>query len=220
MTPATDKVSHTLLCIGVFLVWYSITLLVSVLPFAETIKSRGLLMPVLCLLEFAALVPLYRWYQRHFSAIPVGTLRPAQTLLFIVLLLAVNASQALYLVQESWTSSQFGGSVMQQISFCLAVVLLAPVFEEILFRGFILQAFLLWAPRQRIACSLLASLIFAAMHTQYIHLQTLIALTVLSLLLCAARFISGGLKLPIALHMLNNFFGIAPWLWTIANPPS
>ncbi|HBV39365.1 MAG TPA: CPBP family intramembrane metalloprotease, partial [Erwinia sp.] len=62
-------------------------------------------------------------------------------------------------------------------------------------------------------CALLTSLIFAGLHTQYVHLLTLIALTALSLLLCLARFHSNGLKLPVALHMLNNFLGVAPWLW-------
>lgn len=76
-----------------------------------------------------------------------------------------------------------------------------------------LQGLLLWAPRQRLACALLTSIGFAAMHTQYTHPQTMIALIALSLLLCYARLISGGLKLPIFLHMLNNLIGVSPWLW-------
>lgn len=213
MTPSTDRVSHTLLCAGVFMVWYAITVMVSSFPHFEMLKSRGLLMPILCLLEFAALVPLYRWYQQHHTDIPLGQLKPRQMLLFTGLLLAVIASQSLYLRQEGWIGEQLNHSDLTLVWFALAVVILAPVFEEILFRGFIIQAFLLWAPRQRIACALLASVIFAAMHTQYAHLQTVIALMVLSLLLCAARMVSGGLKLPIFLHMLNNLLSIAPLLW-------
>ncbi|MTD27179.1 CPBP family intramembrane glutamic endopeptidase [Erwinia sorbitola] len=214
MTPSTDRVNHTLLCAGVFMVWYAITVIVSSFPHFELLKSRGLLMPILCLFEFAALVPIYRWYLRSYSDIPLGHLRARQSLLFSVLLLAVIASQSLYLRQESWTGEQLSHSNLNLLWFTLAVVVLAPVFEEILFRGFILQAFMMWAPRQRIACSLLASIIFAAMHTQYVHLQTMIALMILSLLLCAARIISGGLKLPIFLHMLNNLLGIGPMLWS------
>lgn len=214
MTPSTDRVNHTLLCAGVFLVWYSITVIVSSIPHFAALKSQGLLMPVLCLLEFAALLPLYRAYSRHYSDIPPGRLRPGQTLLFTGLLLAVIASQSLYLRQEGWTGEQLSDSTTVLLAFAIAVVFLAPVFEEILFRGFILQGFLLWAPRQRVACALLTSLIFAAMHTQYAHLQTVIALVVLSLLLCAARLVSAGLKLPIFLHMLNNLLSISPILWS------
>lgn len=195
------------------MMWYSIALLVNHFPCIDTLKSQGLLMPVTCLLEFAALVPVYRWYTRQFTEIPLGILRTRQVLLFSALLLAAIGSQSWYLRPETWTLSQTGNSQLGLISFCLAVVILAPIFEEILFRGFILHAFLLWAPAQRLACSLMTSIIFALLHTQYAHLQTLIALTVLSLLLCAARLISGGLKLPMYLHMLNNFLGVAPLLW-------
>lgn len=217
MTSSTDRVSHTLLCVGVFMIWYAITVMVSSFPHMEMLKSRGLLMPILCLLEFATLVPLFRWYQRHYADIPLGPLHARQTLLFTGLLLAIIASQSLYLRQESWTGEQLSHSDVSLIGFVFAVVILAPVFEEILFRGFILQAFLLWAPHQRIACSLLASIIFAAMHTQYAHLQTVIALIILSLLLCAARIVSGGLKLPVFLHMLNNLLSVAPLLWQAVN---
>lgn len=195
------------------MVWYAITVMVSTLPHFEMLKSNGLLMPILCLCEFAALVPIYRWYSRHHTDIPPGELRPRQLLLFTGLLLAVIASQSLYLQPESWTGEQLSNGSVNLVWFTLAVVILAPVFEEILFRGFILQAFLLWAPRQRVACALLSSVIFAAMHTQYAHLQTVIALMVLSLLLCAARLVSAGLKLPIFLHMLNNLLSVAPLLW-------
>jgi membrane protease YdiL (CAAX protease family) len=213
MTPSTDRASQTLLCAGVFMVWYAITVLVGNFPHIAMLKSNGLLMPLLCLLEFCALVPLYRWYSRHYADIAQGQLRLRQALLFTGLLLAVIASQSLYLRQESWAGEQLTTTTLSLVGFALAVVVLAPVFEEILFRGFILQAFLLWAPRQRAGSALLASIIFAAMHTQYAHLQTIIALTVLSLLLCAARFVSGGLKLPVMLHMLNNLLSISPLLW-------
>ncbi|MCT2388112.1 CPBP family intramembrane glutamic endopeptidase [Erwinia pyrifoliae] len=213
MTPASDKVSHTLLCCGVFMLWYTIALLVNLLPHIDTLKSQGMLMPALCMLEFAALVPVYQWYTRRFTDIPLGELRARQLLLFCALLLATMASQSLYLLPESWTAGQTGYTSLSRVGFCLAVVLLAPIFEEILFRGFILQGFLLWAPHQRLGCAIMTSLIFALLHSQYVHLQTVISLVVLSLLLCAARFVSGGLRLPMVLHMLNNFLGVAPLFW-------
>lgn len=215
MTPAPDRITHTLLCAVMLLVWYSITLLVSVLPWFPVWQQNGLLMPVLCLLEFAAIVPLYRWYQSQHHDIPAGSLRARQALLFSVLLLALIASQSLYMEPESWARERFTDNTPALLLFCFSVVVLAPVYEEILFRGFLMRAFFLWAPRQRLACSLLTSLLFAAIHTQYVHLQTLIALSLLSLLLCAARLVSAGLKLPVFLHMLNNLLGVLPLLWQL-----
>jgi len=213
MNNHADKVTCTLLCMGMCLVWYTLTLLVSALPGYSALAAQGMLMPLLCVVEFLALVPLYRWYTRHYANIPFGTLSWRQAALFSLLLLGLIASQSFYLPQESWTGGQFGEGRSRVILFSLAVVLLAPVFEEIVFRGFLMQGLLLWAPRQRLACALLTSIGFAAMHTQYTHFQTLIALIALSLLLCYARLLSGGLRLPIFLHMLNNFIGVSPWLW-------
>ncbi|WP_158783379.1 CPBP family intramembrane glutamic endopeptidase [Pantoea sp. BAV 3049] len=220
MNNESDKMTCTLLCLGMCLVWYSITLLVGVMPGFRALAENGLVMPVLCVVEFAVLVPLWRWYSRHYDNIPSGQLKQRQTVIYSLLLLALIVSQSFYMQQESWTGSQLGDdqSVPRTIAFALAVVLLAPVFEEIIFRGFVMQALLTWAPKQRLACALLTSIIFATMHTQYAHLQTLLALIALSLLLCYARLNSSGLKLPIFLHMLNNFIGVAPWLWMTLQP--
>ena len=220
MNNESDKVTCTLLCLGMCLVWYSITLLIAAAPGFHALSENGLVMPVLCVVEFAVLVPLWWWYSRHYDNIPSGPLRLRQALIYSLLLLALIVSQSFYMQQESWTGTQLGEEdpVPRVIAFSLAVVLLAPVFEEIIFRGFIMQALLTWAPKQRLACALLTSMIFAAMHTQYVHLQTLLALIVLSLLLCFARLNSSGLKLPIILHMLNNFIGVAPWLWLTLKP--
>ncbi|MGB9097481.1 lysostaphin resistance A-like protein [Erwinia sp.] len=217
MNNHADRVTCTLLCMGMCLVWYSLTVMLRALPGYPALLENGLLMPVLCALEFCVLVPLYRWYAKHYNNIPLGKITLRQLLIFSGLLLCLILSQSFYLQQESWTGGQFGEGKSKILLFSLAVVLLAPVFEEILFRGFVLQGLLLWAPRQRLACALLTSIGFAAMHTQYTHPQTLIALIALSLLLCYARLISGGLKLPIALHMLNNLIGVSPWLWLAVN---
>lgn len=213
MNNHANKVTCTLLCMGMCLIWYTLTLLVSALPAYSALAETGMLMPLLCVVEFSVLVPLYLWYASHYANIPSGTFSWRQALPFSMLLLCLIVSQSFYMQQESWTGGQFGEGQSKVILFSLAVVLLAPVFEEILFRGFVMQGLLLWAPKQRLACAVLTSIGFAAMHTQYTHFQTLIALIALSLLLCYARLLSGGLKLPIFLHMLNNLIGVSPFLW-------
>lgn len=216
MNNPDERITRTLLCAGICLVWYTLTLVVSVLPDLTALRQNGMLVPVLCALEFAVLVPLYFWTSRRYPLIPQSKLNLRQLLIFIALLLMLILSQSFYLSHESWTGSQLGDGHRRVVIFALAVVLLAPVFEEMVFRGFLLQGLLLWAPQQRLACALIASLIFAACHMQYTHPQTLIALTALSLLLCYARLVSNGLKLPILLHMLNNLIGVSPWLWIAA----
>lgn len=217
MNKETDKVTEALLCTGVCLLWYGMTLIVSLPPLYAVLTENGLLMPMLCLLEFCLLVPIWRWYNGRYAGMSFGRLRVRQLLVFSLLLFALIFSQSFYLQQEGWTTAQLNGDgqveAWRTIVFSLAVVALAPIVEEIVFRGFLLQALVTVLPGQRLVCALLTSLIFAGLHTQYVHAQTLIALTALSLLLCLARFYSRGLKLPVALHMLNNFIGVAPWLW-------
>ncbi len=210
-----DKIVHTLLCLGMCFIWFSVTLLIKTSASYALLIETGMLMPVMCALEFSILVPLYLWYTCRYQAIPLGKLRARQMLFFCLLLLGLIFLQSLYMQQENWTRAQLaqGDAWRSILAFSLAVVLLAPFFEEIVFRGFFLECLLIWAPEQRLACALLTSVAFAAMHTQYTHPETFIALIALSLLLCYARMKSGGLKLPVVLHMLNNFLGVAPALW-------
>ncbi|HBV39445.1 MAG TPA: CPBP family intramembrane metalloprotease, partial [Erwinia sp.] len=196
MNKETDKVTEALLCTGICLIWYGITLLIGTAPLYPFLTENGVLMPVLCLVEFSVMVPLWRWYGQHYASVPSGSLRLGQLLIFALLLLLLIFCQSFYLQPESWTASQLNSGerleAWRTLAFSLAVVILAPVAEEIVFRGFLLQALLTLVPGQRLACALLTSLIFAGLHTQYVHLLTLIALTALSLLLCLARFHSNG----------------------------
>lgn len=218
MNTTSDRTLQALLCSLALFVWYAITLMVTWLPDFSAIVDSGMLMPVICILEFITLVPFYIWYTRRFGKSVFGELIPGQVGIFSLLLLLLIASQSLYMQPENWAIKQFSaGDTFTPVMFIVSVVVLAPIYEEMLFRGFLLQGLLIWAPRRRTLSALLTSAIFAAVHTQYAHLQTLIALLLLSLLLCAARFASGGVKLPILLHMLNNLIATAPMLWAIFN---
>lgn len=210
-----NRVFLTLFYLGSFLVYYLITLAITWFPNYAELRQKGLLVPVLCLFEFAVLWPLYRFYQQRRSDIPLGRLQPKTTLWFMLLLLGLMVLQTQFLQPERWLDEQ-----AQQTRFSLCIllfsaVLLAPIFEEILFRGFLLQAFLMWAPRSRFACILLTSLLFAAMHTQYIHWQTIAVLTLFSILLCYARLRGNSLLLPVLLHMLNNLIALLPSIWYV-----
>ncbi len=85
----------------------------------------------------------------------------------------------------------------------LALVVAAPLFEELLFRGFLFQGL-----RQSVlgtsgAIVLLAAL-WAAIHTQY-DLFGMASVFAIGVVLGFARWHSGSLLLPIALHAAANF---------------
>ncbi len=95
--------------------------------------------------------------------------------------------------------------------FALALVVTAPITEEIVFRGFIYRGFA--ASRLGVAGAVvLSSLIFTAIHIQY-DLITLCGVLATALLLGTMRAASGSTVLTISMHALNNGVVLLEMLW-------
>ncbi|EBD2439002.1 CPBP family intramembrane metalloprotease [Salmonella enterica] len=80
--------------------------------------------------------------------------------------------------------------------------------EETLFRGIMLNVF---RSRYRWTMwlgALITSLLFAAVHMQYQNLLTLAEMLLVGLITSAARIRSGGLLLPVLLHMEATALGL------------
>ncbi|WP_241264857.1 CPBP family intramembrane glutamic endopeptidase, partial [Klebsiella pneumoniae] len=83
-----------------------------------------------------------------------------------------------------------------------------PLNEETLFRGIMLNVF-----RSRYCWTmwlgaLITSLLFVAAHSQYQNLLTLAELFLVGLITSVARIRSGGLLLPVLLHMEATTLGL------------
>jgi membrane protease YdiL (CAAX protease family) len=89
----------------------------------------------------------------------------------------------------------------------LEILIVAPIFEELLFRGFIFRAFV-HAPRDAIPTIVLTSLIWLLSHFQYDWLG-IAEIFVLGLLLGLVRWHTGSTTLTALLHMVSNLW---PWL--------
>lgn len=89
----------------------------------------------------------------------------------------------------------------------LAVVLIIPIYEELIFRGFMWSA-LVNSKLGIVGASLITSGVFAWVHFQY-GVVELMMIFALALLFGMARLYSGSLKLPIFLHIANN--SMAMW---------
>ena len=87
----------------------------------------------------------------------------------------------------------------QRLFLALWAVLLAPLAEEVLFRGMLLPMLLkLMRPW---AAILLVSLFFGAIHE---HLAAFLPLSFFSIALCSAYLASGSIVVPVAMHMCFN----------------
>lgn len=90
----------------------------------------------------------------------------------------------------------------------LAIIVIGPIFEEVLFRGLAFKAFSFGPGRTTVVLQIaLSSVAFAAYHTDYWGSWSLWLALVAGVIFGIARHRSGGILLPILLHALMN--GIA-----------
>jgi len=133
--------------------------------------------------------------------------------LFGLLLLFMIGSEALtYLLDKS--PLVFIDPLYESVNsvwlLIVAIVIVAPLYEELVFRGVLWSAIAEQFSEQRgaVIASVVTSVIFAVIHLQY-GLYEISTLVVLALIFCYARIKSGSLLLPMLLHMINN--GAAMW---------
>lgn len=87
----------------------------------------------------------------------------------------------------------------------IAVVIAAPLFEELLFRGFIFKG-LKHSPLGVIGTIIITSILFTLIHAGQYDFIVLAVLFPLAVILGISRHKSGSIYLPIYLHFINNLY--------------
>ncbi|WP_201527532.1 MULTISPECIES: CPBP family intramembrane glutamic endopeptidase [Psychrobacter] len=161
---------------------------------------------------------------RQYLALTPFSLTTGLALLGILLLFMMGSQALTYWLDVM--PSAFVDPLYQSVSsvwlLMLALVIIAPIYEELVFRG------LLWSAiagqfsgtqvnekserRGAVIASIATSIIFATIHLQY-GFYEISTIVLLALIFCYARIKSGSLLLPILLHMLNN--GVAMWQYLL-----
>ncbi|HCA3195747.1 TPA: CPBP family intramembrane metalloprotease [Klebsiella pneumoniae] len=101
---------------------------------------------------------------------------------------------------ESWVVELLSQPFWPLVSVFFTILFLAPLGEEILFRGVLLNIFRTSRPWSIWLGAVVIAVGFAAVHPQYRNLSTLLELAALSVIFSWARLRSGGLALPVLLH--------------------
>lgn len=137
-------------------------------------------------------------------------------MLGVLLIFTIGSQVLTYLLNE--TPFDFVDPLYQSVSsvwlLVFAMVIVAPLYEELVFRGILWSAIaeqFADSSQQHygaIVASILTSLIFAVIHLQY-GIYEISTIVILALIFCYARIRSGSLLLPMILHMINN--GVAMW---------
>lgn len=110
--------------------------------------------------------------------------------------------------QETVKAFQESGSITFKILVIIAAVVIAPLAEEILFRGFVYGVLKRYTDAPFAALS--SSLMFAVIH---MHVGSLLPLWMLAVLFCLAYEITGCLLVPMLLHAVFNAMSILGMLF-------
>lgn len=100
----------------------------------------------------------------------------------------------------------------KHLGLAFALIVLAPLIEELIFRGYLFTA---WRPTKLglWGTVILTSLIFTSIHAEQYSGLLLLYLFVFSVILGLAREKTGSIWTPIALHVLNNSIAVFTLLY-------
>jgi membrane protease YdiL (CAAX protease family) len=131
-------------------------------------------------------------------------------------LLSIVWAQIVGLSEQDELPESFGAdeSTVALVAVCVLVTVVAPIAEEVFFRGYFFGALRNW--RGPWPAALLTGAVFGAIHAGSAPSKLLVPLAILGVMLCVIRWRSGSLLPCIALHAINNSlaFGVAE-SWTV-----
>lgn len=160
---------------------------------------------ICCILLIFLLIKLKQTHIKHYLALQQFSWKVAR--LFLGIFIAYVAMTELLATLLNKTPMAFFEPLYYTAKpvwlIWLAVVLVAPVYEEVIFRGFLWQG-LVNSRLGLVGASLITSGLFTLIHASQYGWFELMAVFSLGMLLAFARHFSHSLWLPILLHILNN----------------
>jgi len=194
-------------CFAMFLLFMGVMLLPQFYDGSKALLNKGYLYPMLFGLEFMIIFPLYYVYFRKREGYGKGLLRIGIFFpLFLCVLFIQYVIPLVFFTQqaESWSASQLG--LEDHVFWLNAVmmILIVPIYEEIVFRGCLFSVFRYWFGNNIYAAGIVVSLIFSVCHLQYLDWRSFVTLFLVSCVFVAGRVKSGGILLPVFLHILMN----------------
>ncbi|KFB98698.1 CAAX family protease [Trabulsiella guamensis ATCC 49490] len=205
MSNYTIRLAQSLWYFGMPTLWYGLSIFTGIWVYNGTFINPAYSFVLFVLISFIIITPCWLLYKEKYGTLTIGRFSGKLMLQFVAVLAPVLILTNLMTTEENnWFLQVIDSSVKGWLAVILAMVFFAPIVEEIIFRGFLLQGFLIWLPNNRLACCVLVSLIFSAAHVQYKSNAIIAELIILSLFFCYVRIISKGLLMPVLCHMLTN----------------
>lgn len=185
--------------------WFLIQFAILAFPGAATSSGAFAAWPLFMIL-FVLPYSLFSraFYQKQTGLMPFGTIQLSSLWLPVISMIILSVATMFYGEDETWSLRIFTFSPLHQFIFVVAVIFAAPVIEEIIFRGFLLNAGIGYGPNGRRVAIAVSSLLFASAHYQYHSPVTFIMIFVMSVIFCLVRIKTNSLIAPIILHALYN----------------
>lgn len=235
--PLFSRVGVLILIVGMVIVFFSSQMLgiyiagKLLLPAAHTLTISDILFSgssdgtivslsimgsgMLLLLFSVSLIRLKKVKVRQYLALHPFSLATGMAMIGVLLLFMIGSQALTYWLGE--TPLDFVDPLFQTVHsvwlLILVMVVIAPIYEELVFRGLLWSAISEQFSGQRgtIVASIVTSIVFAAIHLQY-GIYEISTIVLLALIFCYARVKSGSLFLPIVLHILNNGAAMGQYL--------
>lgn len=210
MDSSENKLIHSLICFGIVMLLYFSSYFIFM--FSHNLKeliSSGYATSLAAIITWLPLsIIAIKQYSRYYDDIKFGNADFKSILFFGSFTVLLYIISTFYPQPELWLDSVSSYSKTAFILFSISTCILAPIYEEIMFRGFMLNSFILWGPRMKTIGIVCTSMIFSSIHYQNNSPTTFIYLFIFSVILCYARIHKKGLAVPIVLHGINNSWSI------------
>ncbi|HCL5278255.1 TPA: CPBP family intramembrane metalloprotease [Salmonella enterica] len=214
LTNTLDKIRHSLSCVAVLFGLFGIFVFASFSSSYAWLYSAGLAAPFLYIIVFVYAIAAWSIYSKYYPFLPLGRLSFVECFVPLLALVCLVFLYSVFSGPEPWIAELSRQFFLHKFLNTLAIGFLAPVAEEIIFRGFLLNSSIGWGRYSRVSGIIITSLAFAFIHTQYLFAITFVYLFIFSSILCVVRMRSRGIMIPIILHILNNAWAICGLLFS------
>lgn len=209
MNSFENRVSHSLLCAFIFIFCFYSSYFILFIPNVIQLLRSDYAIPA-SLLCFTLPVSLISWYyyQKKSGLMPVGV--TTWQIVFLLLLTAIGLSIISGFLgnEEEWIVLFKHINGFPFVLLSISIIFAAPISEEIMFRGFLLNASMWYGPNGKWIGILASSLIFSSLHTQYTSMSTFVYLFIAGIILCQIRIYTRSLIAPMILHMFINTISV------------
>lgn len=213
MNKIQNRIYQLLVALIIVIAWWKINEQVALWGFFNGYNKMYLFLAQSAGLLF--LIPCALAFNNYLSQIKLGNAFNKASLLPTLAVIGVYIAEYVF---ARWTNQPeelamiglLHGSFKDLIFTFITILIIAPISEELLFRGFFLNSFTSGKPIFFWVAATIVSAIFAQMHSgQYFYKSTIVEIFAVAMVFSWARLKSGGLLLPILLHMLASALGTA-----------